>query len=72
MRLSALSRATGRTTDKISVVHGENECRPESAGWTFVALCLYDGHLVRRRWKRGSAPRRDRGLEARPSPTARR
>ena len=33
---------------------------------------LYDGHLVRRRWRRDSSPRRDSGWEARPSPTARR
>ncbi len=48
MRLSALSLATGRATDKMSVVHGENGCRPESAGRSFAASCLYDGHLVRR------------------------
>ena len=32
----------------MSVVHGENGCRPESAGRSFAASSLYDGHLVRR------------------------
>ncbi len=47
MGLSALSRApgraTGRATDKMSVVHGESGCRRESAGRSFAAFCLYDG-----------------------------
>ena len=30
------------STDKMSVVHGENGCRPESAGWSRRPLCTTD------------------------------